>query len=130
SATMGVYLAVTVGASRVLFAMGRDGLLPLSYGRVHEITQVPNKALHLAFGAGLAGAVLAVLLLGAYPAYLWWGAASVFFAMLTYLAVNVTNFLYYYRFRRGHFHPFWNGIVPGIGAALDLYVLYKSFFRE
>ncbi len=130
SATMGVYLAVTVGASRVLFAMGRDGLLASGYGSVHTITQAPSNALHLVFGVGLAGAVVGVLLLGAYPAYLWWGAASVFFAMLTFLAANVTNFLYYYRFRRERFHPFWNGVVPGIGGAIDLYVLYKSFFRE
>jgi len=50
--------------------------------------------------------------------------------MLTFLAVNLTNFLYYYRYRRDLFHPVWNGVIPAIGMVFDSYVLYKSFFQE
>lgn len=130
SATMGVFIATTVGSSRVLYAMGREEYLPRALGAVHPRSRVPANALHFVFAVSLAAAMATVFLLGPYPAYLWWGAASVFFAMLTFLAVNVTNFLFYYRYRREHFHSFWNGVVPAAGAAMDLYVLYESFFQE
>jgi len=130
SATMGVFIATAVGASRVLYAMAREGYLPTALARIHPSSQVPVVAYHWVFGGSLAAAMAGVFLLGPYPAYLWWGAASVFFAMLTFLAVNLTNFFYYYRYRRELFHPFWNGVVPAIGVLFDSYVLYKSFFQE
>jgi len=130
SATMGVFIATAVGASRVLYAMAREGYLPAVLARIHPGSQVPVVAYHWVFGGSLAAAMAGVFLLGPYPAYLWWGAASVFFAMLTFLAVNLTNFFYYYRYRRELFHPIWNGVVPAIGVIFDSYVLYKSFFQE
>jgi len=130
SATLGVFIATAVGASRVLYAMAREGYLPAALARIHPGTQSPAVAYHWVFGGSLAAAMAGVFLLGPYPAYLWWGAASVFFAMLTFLAVNVTNFCYYYFHRRDLFHPVWNGLVPAIGVTFDSYVLYKSFFQE
>jgi amino acid transporter len=130
SATLGVFIATAVGASRVLYAMAREGYFPAALAHIHPQSQVPVTAYHWVFGGSLAAAMLGVFLLGPYPAYLWWGAASVFFAMLTFLAVNLTNFLYYYRYRRDLFHPVWNGVIPAIGMVFDSYVLYKSFFQE
>jgi amino acid transporter len=130
SATIGVFIATSVGASRVVYAIAREGYLPRIFSMVHPGTQAPAGALHLVFGIAIVVGTVTVLILGPYPAYLWWGAASVFFAMLTYLAVNLTNFLFHYRFRRPQFNWFLHGAVPAIGAALDLEVLYKSFFQE
>ena len=130
SATIGVFIATTVGASRVLYAMAREGYLPAVLSQVHPRTQVPANAMHLVFAVSIIGGVIAVMILGAYPAYLWCGAASVFFAMVTYLAVNLTNFMFHWRYRRQHFNWFLHALVPATGASLDVYVLYKSFFRE
>ncbi len=130
SATIGVYIATVVGASRVVYAIAREGYLPAVFKEVHPGTRAPANALHLVFGVSTVGSVIAVLILGPYPAYLWCGAASVFFAMVTYLAVNLTNFMFHYRFRREHFNWFLHGAIPATGASLDLYVLYKSFFVE
>jgi putrescine importer len=130
SATIGVFIATAVGASRMVYAIAREGYLPRIFSVVHSGTQAPANALHLVFGISIVCGSIAVFILGPYPAYLWWGAASVFFAMLTYLAVNVTNFLFHYRYRRPQFNWFLHGVVPAIGAALDLEVLYKSFFQE
>lgn len=130
SATIGVFIATTVGASRVVYAIAREGYLPAFLSEVDPGTRAPANALHLVFGVSIVGGIIAVLILGPYPAYLWCGAASVFFAMVTYLAVNLTNFMFHYRFRREHFNWFLHGVVPATGASLDLYVLYKSFFRE
>lgn len=130
SATIGVFIATLVGASRVVYAIARAGFLPAVFASIHPGTQVPANALHLVFAISIVGGSAAVFVLGPYPAYLWWGAASVFFAMLTYLAVNLTNFLFHYRYRREQFNWFLHGAVPAIGIALDAYVLYKSFFLE
>src|SRR5262249_35296948 len=93
SAALGIAIATAVGASRILFAMGRDGLAPRAFGTLETRTQVPWNAMHVVFGAGLAAALIAGALVGPYAAYLWWGTTSTFFAMITFVFVNLANLL-------------------------------------
>jgi amino acid transporter len=48
-------------------------------------------------------------------------------ALLTYLAVNVANVVYHWRFARERFHVFMHAVVPVIGIAVVLFVVYKSY---
>ncbi|MGH3356071.1 MAG: amino acid permease [Nocardioidaceae bacterium] len=52
-----VIMVVLIGQSRVLFAMGRDGLLPTGLGRVSATFSAPSRA---ALVAGVAASLLAV----------------------------------------------------------------------
>ncbi|MGH3366736.1 MAG: amino acid permease, partial [Nocardioidaceae bacterium] len=52
-----VIMVVLIGQSRVLFAMGRDGLLPRGLGRVSRVFSAPSRA---AAVAGVAAALLAL----------------------------------------------------------------------
>ncbi|TDD52399.1 amino acid permease [Kribbella antibiotica] len=61
-ALMTVIMVVLIGQSRVLFNMGRDGLLPKSLGRVSRVYSSPARA------AGVAG--LAAVALTLYPSVL------------------------------------------------------------
>nr|WP_276308338.1 amino acid permease [Ammonifex thiophilus] len=50
-----VMLGYGLSATRVLFAMSRDGLLPPVFARVHERTRVPHIATLAIFGAAILG---------------------------------------------------------------------------
>ena len=131
SAALGIAIATAVGASRVLFAMGRQGLAPRSFAKLDPKSQVPWNAMHLIFGAGLLGALLAGVILGPYPAYLWWGTTSTFFAMITFVFVNLANLLLYRKQALDSPLKFLlHAALPAIGIAVDLFLLYRSFFVE
>jgi amino acid transporter len=128
TAASGVYIATMVGASRVLYAMGREGSLPNLFGRLHPRFRVPWNAMHLIFALTIIVDVVWALWVGLYNAFSWWGSAIVFFALITYIFVNLSNIIFFWRFRRERFNVFLNLVVPVIGIAVGIYLLYKSFF--
>lgn len=128
TAATGVFIATIVGASRVLYAMGREGSLPRVFGQLHPRYQVPWNAMHLIFAVTLVVDVVWALLVGLYNAFSWWGSAIVFFALVTYVFVNLSNIIFFYRFRRERFNIFLNLFIPLIGIAVGIYLLYNSFF--
>jgi len=123
SAALGIAIATAVGASRILFSMGRSGLAPRGFAALRN--QVPWSAMHLVFGAGLLGAVAVGVIAGPYRAYLWWGSTATFFAMITFIFVNLANLV----LNRGR--GFWlYAALPALGIAVDLFILWRSFFVE
>jgi putrescine importer len=129
SAALGIAIATAVGASRILFAMGRDGLAPGVFAALRN--QVPWNAMHLIFGAGFLGAVVVGAMVGPYSAYLWWGTTSTFFAMLTFVFVNLANLVLH---RSQVFSSPLNfvlyGALPAAGVTVDVVILWRSFFVE
>src|SRR5262249_3531686 len=71
SASLGLAIVTSVGASRVLYAAARRGSAPEAFARLHPRSAVPWNALHLIFGFGLVGAVISYAALGAYKAFEW-----------------------------------------------------------
>lgn len=130
TAATGTYLGGAVTIGRVLFAMGRDGTMPQALGHLNPKWQTPWNALHVAFGLVAAVCIVVAAIAGPYNVWIWCGEATVFFAVLTYLFVNVGNFMFYRRFRREVFNWVLNGLVPAVGVVVLIYVLYKSFFTS
>lgn len=131
TAVAGVYVAVVVGASRALYAMGRQRILPAALESLHPRFRLPWNAMHVVVVLTVAGVFSVVLALGnAFEAFVWWIGAIVFFALLTYIAVNVANVVYFARFARDRFNWFLNGVVPIAGIAIDGYLIYRSFFKS
>jgi len=129
SAALGVYVATVVGTSRALYALSRDGKIPSVFGKIHERSQTPWNAMHLVYGLTLVGIAVIVAWQGtAIQAYIWWAGPITFFALMTYIAVNLANLLYFTRTDRSEFNWFLNGFVPIVGIGLDGYLVYKSFF--
>jgi amino acid transporter len=131
TASLGIAIATSVGASRVLFSMARQGTAPVCFAILSPSHRAPARALDLIFGAGLAGGLLTGLVLGPYRSFTWWGTASTFFAMMTYLFVNTSNLLLNRRRLFASRHGFlFHGAVPLLGLAVDGYLLVRSFFVE
>ena len=124
-----VYITGALGASRIIFALSRHRLLPRSLANLTEPRRVPAKALHVVFSLVLLGDSAALLILrNGLMAFTWWANAMVFFATLTFVAVNIANFLYFKRIVPERFRLWRNFFVPAFGALLALYVMYESFF--
>lgn len=124
-----VYISSVQGTSRIVFALSRHGLLPSKLAHLAGEKRVPRNAV---FGVLLAVVVLDVvtvaLLKSGLEGFTWWANALVFFATLTFLAVNVANFLYFFRFLRDEFSVPLNFVVPLLGVALNAYLIYAAFF--
>jgi len=131
TAALGLVIATGVGSSRVLFSLSRRGHGPKIFARLHSRYQVPWQANHFIMGAGLALTLISGALLGPYNTWVWWGTASTLFAMVTYLAVNLSNFIL---FRKKAFanvrNFFFHVCVPALGLVFDGYLLVKCFFIE
>jgi amino acid transporter len=132
TAAAAVYIVTVVGSSRVYFAMARENMLPASgwLSQLNEKYKVPWHAMHLVYGLVLVGIVVLTSALGlALDAFVWWAGVIVFFALITYTFVNVANIVYFRRFARDRFNWFLNGVVPVAGIGIDVYLIYKSFFK-
>jgi amino acid transporter len=128
TASLGVYIACTVGVARIIFRMGRDKVLPGWLGSLHSRYLTPWNAMHLLFVLAVVVDLVGAEILGIYKSLLWIGATTVWFALITYLFVNVANFVFHRRIVPQEFKWFSNGVIPAIGIAVVLYLLYKGFF--
>lgn len=131
SAALGLGIATSVGASRVLFSMAREGLAPGVFATLSERTRVPSAALVLVFGLGTLASVAVGAWAGSFGAFVWWGTTSTFFAVLTYLMVNVSAMALFRRRITASARGFLlYGVVPALGIVLDSGILVRCFFVE
>jgi putrescine importer len=131
SAALGISIATSVGASRVLYSSARGDRVHKGLSFVHPKFQVPWNALHVVFGAGVISSIVSAIFLGPYNSYVWWATTSTYFVMLTYFIVNAANILI---FRKKVFTSFKNfalhGALPFVGLVMDTVILIRSFFME
>jgi len=124
-----VYISSMQGASRIVFALARHGLLPRTLARLSGDRRVPRNAV-IALLLGVIGLDLGSLYLldNGLDAFTWWANALVFFATLTFLCVNVANIFYFWRFGRSRFGVLQNLLVPALGVLFNAYLIYAAFF--
>jgi len=87
SALMGILTGINgfmYAASRLLYAMSRDGLLPKTLSNVHKRYRTPHKALLLTFAASLVGPLFG------REALLWFVDIASFGVALAYLYVGLS----------------------------------------
>jgi APA family basic amino acid/polyamine antiporter len=125
-----IYLSCVQGASRVLFALSRHGVLPKRLGRTSGATAAPRAAvLSVLVICAVLGLVGMALLGNGLDCFVWWSDAMVFFAALTFAGVNLANLLYYWRVRPDRFNILRNLLLPVAGVAFSFYLMYAAFFR-
>jgi len=128
TSVFGASLACQNVATRMWFGMGRSGVLPAAFGRVHPVRKTPTAAVTMQL---VLSAVLG--LLGG-----WWlgpdklfiltlGFVLVIAVIFIYIAANVGVVRYYWREDRAHFNWILHFVFPVGTSAVLLYSLYKSF---
>jgi amino acid transporter len=126
-----VYISSVQGVSRIMFSLARHGLLPAALARLAGEKRVPRNAVLTAL-ATVIGLDLGSLYLldSALDSFTWWANALVFFATLTFLAVNVANPFFFWRLAREKFGFLQNVVLAGTGVLLNGYLLYAAFFSS
>lgn len=129
--TTAIYLSCVQGSSRIVFALARHGLLPAVFGQLAGEHRVPRNAVLgiIIFAVAVNFATVFVLRNG-LDTFNWWSFALVFFATLTFMAVNLANGIYFFRFARSEFRIFGNLLVPIAGFLVNAYLLYAAFFSS
>jgi amino acid transporter len=110
-------LAIQASTSRLMYVMGRDGVLPRRFfGRLHPKLKTP--ALNILL-VGVVGMFAVNLSLETATSFINFGA------FLTFAVVNLCVVVHFVRQRRRHQHLSVLGylLVPVLGAAVDLYLL-------
>ena len=124
-----IYIASVQGASRIIFALARHRLLPGFFAKLKGEKRVPHIAvLFVVATCAVMGLVSLAILKNGLDSFVWWSNAMVFFAALTFIGVNVANFLYFWGTRQ--FGLVRNLIVPIAGVFLNLYLIYAAFFSS
>jgi amino acid transporter len=112
-ATIGSGTGAHIGASRLLYGMGRDNAIPASFfARINPRTRIPSNNIIL---------VGIVALIGAFTVSYSFGAELLNFgALIAFMGVNVSAFVHY--FWRGGRKTFWNFLPPLLGFCVCCYL--------
>ncbi len=115
-ANMGSGMGAQLGASRLLYGMGRDDAIPRGFfGRLHARTQVPSNNVML---------IGAVALAGAFSISYGFGAELLNFgALIGFMGVNLAAFVHYYW--RGRSRSLGNLAPPLLGFAICGYLWWS-----
>ena len=115
-------------ATRVGFALGRIGLLPRSFARVHATHRTPHFAVNVQALGGIVLAVgLGLIAGGPLPAFALLGTVATIIVVTIYILTNLSNLVFYLREQRSEFNWLLNGVVPVVGSLIFLPALVASF---
>ena len=130
TAVFAAFSAISIAASRQLYALGREGLTPRVFAKTDK-NQTPWNAELFVLGCCVVLPVLIILYQQRNPllAFGWIGEAYVFFILIPYTLTCVANILYHRRFHRADFNMLTNLILPVLGIAINIYIFYKNFFQ-
>jgi amino acid transporter len=107
---------------RLLYSLGRDGLLPRVMARVHPTRHSPYVAASVQAGFSvILGLIFGYLVFGD-PAttYGYFGGLGTLAVLFVYIFINVSVFLYFYRKERENFSVVRHALIPLVATAAVL----------
>ncbi|MHB1809302.1 MAG: APC family permease [Solirubrobacteraceae bacterium] len=114
------------GAARMLFALGRDGMLPSVLSRVNSRFGTPAIALSTLLVFALAVALGLGVGYGPLRAFEMLGLVVTFSALAVYFLVQIACINYFRRLKQ--FKVLWHGLVPLVAMAVIVYLFVKTEF--
>jgi amino acid transporter len=129
TAALASFGAALYAASRITFALSREGFLNNYFANLHPRFRTPWRAEAATLVVSLVFLVAVSFWQGGpESAYAYLGEIFVFCVLVLYMFVNLANLVYHLRFQRATFNWFLNGFIPVAGIVIDGYILYKGFF--
>ena len=130
TAVFAAFSAISIAASRQLYALSREGLAPRAFAKTNA-NKTPWNAQLLVLGCCVVLPILISLYQHHNPllAFGWIGEAYVFFILIPYTLTCVANIFYHRRYHRGDFNLLTNLLLPVLGIAINVYIFYKNFFQ-
>lgn len=123
----GAALAIINGGSRILYTVGRDGLLPRWTTIMHAKRQTPVGAIIGLCLCGLVGGIGLGFWLKPVNAFAFLGTLDALFVMLIYLLTNIACIRFFWRKRRSQFSIVRHGIFPVLSALLITAIFLAAF---
>ncbi len=126
-----VCLACATAATRTLFAMGREGVLPSWLGRTHPVHRTPTNAILVI----AAVATVAAFLVGFFwdfggsfsTNYFFFASIGTIAVCLVYVVLCVGGSVYFRRLSQ-RYNPLIHGLIPVVGIAVFGLAVYGSVY--
>jgi amino acid transporter len=121
-------LGCAAGASRILFALGRDGFITRRLGDASARTGSPANALLVVmlFGLGMAAA-LRINGTNVVNAFFYPGTAGVLSMLIAYFVIQIGAFKFLHLENR---EPRWRVIIIALATAAIVYTFYKQVWPK
>ena len=130
NSAVGVGLACTNSASRVMYTMGRAGTLPASFGNIHPRHQTPTFAIAFVQLSGVLAIFLVGLLLKPETIFGFLETIATLAVIVLYVMANLALTRYMRREQRAKFTIWQHAIVPWIATLALLPVLFVTVYPE
>jgi amino acid transporter len=117
-------LAAQNGAARMVYALGRDGLLPRPLGRTLRRFGTPGPALTVMLAASVAMGLGFGFGFQPLPAFSLLSLIVTLCALGVYALAQIGLASYFWR--KHEFNPFWHGLLPTAAAAAIVYLFIKN----
>ena len=114
-------------ATRVLYAMGRNGVLPRALARTHPVHKTPHIAIIVQTLFGVVMAMLFAWKWGPLTGFVVMATALTILVILVYITVCIASIVYYRTEGRAEFNPWLHGVFPVVGALAFLAPLYYQY---
>jgi amino acid transporter len=124
---LGLGNAVVNAASRVVYALGRNGAIPEVFARTHPTYRTPHVAIVAIIGLGTLAALLAGWKWDLLTALGVAAVALTVLLMLIYIGVCASTVVFYWRERRDEFSLWLHGVVPLAGILGLIAVVYYQY---
>jgi amino acid transporter len=114
----GAALAIINGGSRILYTVGRDGLLPPWTAWLHPVRQNPVGSIAALCVFGLVVGLPLGFIMTPIKAFGFLGSLDALFVLIIYALVCIASITFFWRKRRARFSVLRHGIVPVLGIFL------------
>jgi amino acid transporter len=130
TASIAAMSAVSMAASRQLYALAREHLAPPVFATTSG-RKNPWNAQVLVLGCCLVLPALVTFYQHSNPmlAFAWIGRAYVFLILIPYTLTCVANIVYHLRNRSAGVNWLTNLVLPVLGIVVNCYILYKNFLE-
>ena len=128
NSAIGVGLACTNAASRVMYTMGQTGTLPAAFGRIHPVHRTPTFAIAFLQVCGLVPVLLVGLLLRPVDIFNFLGTIATLAAILLYAMANLALMAYVRRELPQQFSIWRHAVVPWMGTLALVPVFFVTVY--
>lgn len=128
NSAIGVGLACTNAASRVMYTMGQAGTLPARFGRIHPVHHTPTFAIAFQQLSGIVAILLVGLLLAPADIFGFLGTIATLAVIILYVMANLALTAYIRREHPADFNVWRHGVLPWVGTLALLPVLFVTVY--
>jgi amino acid transporter len=130
NSAIGVGLACTNAASRVLYTMGQAGTVPARFGQLNPRHRTPTFAIAFIQLSGIVAILLVGLLLAPSDIFGFLGTITTLAVIVLYVMANLALTAYIRREHPGDYNVWRHAVLPWIGTLALLPVLFVTVYPK